>query len=58
MIVMPAGWIAPAPSPCRARNAISAPMLHDTAHSTDPSTNVPIPNSISGLRPNVSASLP
>src|SRR4051794_3253434 len=51
------GCTAPAPRPYNARNAMSAGMLHATPHSTLPSRNNPIPNSSSGLRPNVSASL-
>ena len=33
-------------------------MLHATPHSTEPTKNVAMPNSMTGLRPNRSASLP
>ena len=57
-IVIATGAIAPAPRPCTARKPISAPMLQATPQSTEPARNRPMPNRITGLRPNRSASLP
>jgi hypothetical protein len=57
-IVIPIGWIAPAPSPWTSRNAISAGMLQANPHRIDPSTNSPTPSSMIGFRPRWSASLP
>ena len=57
-IVIAIGATAPAPRPCTARKPISAAMLQATPHSTEPTRNSPMPNSIIGLRPNRSASLP
>jgi hypothetical protein len=56
-IVMLIGCTAPAPRPCTARNAISAPMFQASPHSSEPRTKSPIPTSITGLRPYWSASL-
>ena len=56
-MVIDIGMTAPAPRPCTARNAMSAGMLHANPHSTLPARNSPIPTSIIGLRPTVSASL-
>ena len=58
MTVMPIGWIAPAPSPCRARPAMSAGIDQASPHSTDAPTNTVIPKMSTGLRPSRSASLP
>ncbi len=52
------GATAPAPRPCTTRKAISAPMLQATPHSIEPARNSPMPNRMTGLRPNRSASLP
>ena len=56
-MVIAIGCTAPAPSPCTARNAMSAGMLHANPQSTDPSRNRPMPTSTTGLRPTVSATL-
>ena len=50
-IVMPIGCTAPAPSPWTSRKTISAGMLHAKPHSSEPTTNSPMPISITGLRP-------
>ena len=55
-IVNEIGWTAPAPSPCRARNAISAGIEVAVPHRTDPTTNRASPNMNTGLRPRMSAS--
>src|SRR5664279_569010 len=57
-IVTLIGWTAPAPRPCTARNAISAGMLQAKPHRIEPSRKSPMPNSMIGLRPNRSDSLP
>lgn len=57
-MTMVVGWMAPAPMPCTARNTIRASMLLADPHSSEPSANTTMPNSITGLRPNVSASAP
>ena len=56
-MVIDIGCTAPAPSPCRARNAMRTGMLQASPQSTEPSRNTPIPKSINGFRPTVSASL-
>ena len=55
-IVMDIGCTAPAPSPCTARNAMSAGMLHANPHRIDPSRNSPMPIRMIGLRPTMSLS--
>ena len=57
MIVMAVGCTAPAPSPCRARNAIRAGMLQAMPHKIEPSTKRPMPTSMIGLRPMRSVNL-
>jgi hypothetical protein len=57
-MVMVVGMIAPAPRPCTTRNAISGQMLQATPHMIEPSRNRPMPQRITGLRPNRSFSLP
>jgi hypothetical protein len=55
-IVIDMGCTAPAPSPCTARKAMSAGMLHANPHRIDPTRNSPIPMRMMGLRPNRSES--
>ena len=57
MIVMAIGITAPAPRPCRPRKTIRAGMLQASPQPIEPSTNIPTPNSMTGLRPNWSESL-
>ena len=38
-IIVPTGMIAPPPTPCSAREAISIPTLCEHAHSTEPTVN-------------------
>ncbi len=52
------GCIAPAPSPCNARNAISVPMPPASPLAMEPTRKTPIPASSTGLRPYRSASFP
>ena len=56
-MVMLIGCTAPAPRPCRARNAMSAGMLQATPQRIDPTRNSPMPSRITGFRPNMSATL-
>jgi hypothetical protein len=56
-MVMAIGCTAPAPSPCTARKAMSAGIDHANPQSTEPIRKSPIPSSISGFRPTMSASL-
>ena len=58
MMVIAVGWIAPAPRPCRARNAIRAGMLQAKPQRIEPAMNTPTPMSITGLRPTMSENLP
>ena len=58
MIVSPTGWIAPAPSPWTARQAMRAPMLPAKPHPLDPTRNSAVPARSTGLRPWRSASFP
>src|SRR5665647_1711888 len=55
-IVIDIGSTAPAPRPWIARKAMRLGMFQAAAASTDPSRNAPMPNSMMGLRPMVSAS--
>ena len=55
-MVIDIGWMAPAPSPCSARNAISAGMLQANPQSTDPTRKSAMPTRTIGLRPTVSDS--
>ena len=45
------GCIAPAPSPCSARKAMSAPMLCASPLAIEPTRKTPIPARSTGLRP-------
>ena len=58
MIVMVVGMIAPAPRPWSTRKTISGTMLQATPHRIELSRNNPMPQRITGLRPNRSLSLP
>ena len=58
MMVIAVGWIAPAPSPCRARKAISAGMLQARPQRIEPAMKAATPISITGLRPTWSENLP
>jgi len=55
-IVIAIGSTAPAPRPWIARNAMRLGMLQAAEANTEPRRNAPIPNSMIGLRPMVSAS--
>ena len=57
-MVIDIGCTAPAPMPWIARKAMSATMLVASPHSSEPTAKTAMPNSITGLRPKVSASLP
>ena len=57
-IVSVVGCMAPAPSPCTARKAISVPIPRARPLAIDPTRKTPIPKSSTGLRPYRSASLP
>ena len=57
-MVMLIGWTAPAPRPCTARKTISAVMLQAAAQKMEPTRKRPMPTSMTGLRPTMSASLP
>jgi hypothetical protein len=57
-IVSVVGCIAPAPSPCNARNAISVPMPPASPLAMEPTRKTPMPASSTGLRPYRSASFP
>ena len=48
----------PAPTACTTRNAISAPIDHDSAHSSEPTVKIVMPIRKNRLRPNWSASRP
>ncbi len=48
----------PAPTPCTIRNAIRAPIDHESAQSNDPSVKIAMPIRKNRLRPNWSASRP
>ena len=52
------GKISAAPRPCRPRNAMIAPALGATAHSTDATPNSAIPTSRVGRRPRMSPRRP
>ncbi len=56
--VLTVAMIEPAPTPCRARNAIRLTMLQAAAHSADPVRNTMVPTIRIGLRPHRSASFP
>jgi len=58
MIVSGIGCIAPAPSPWRARNKISAIIVCAAPLAAEPSKNTKIPKSKMGFRPTKSESLP
>lgn len=55
---MAMGPMAPAPMPWTARAPMSSPMDGARPASTEPSRNTVTPNSRTGLRPNMSATLP
>ena len=57
-MVMPTGWMAPAPMPWIRRNAIIEGIDQAKPHRTDPARKMPIPDSMTTLRPNRSESLP
>jgi hypothetical protein len=50
--------ISAPPMPCTTRNAMIDPASHDSAHSSDPSTNTANPVSYIRTRPNMSPSRP
>ena len=58
MIVIAIGCTDPAPSPCRALNAINAGILQASPQRIEPATKSPTPTSMIGLRPTRSLSLP
>ncbi len=55
-IVIAIGSTAPAPRPWIARKAMRLGMFHAAAARIEPSRNAPMPKSMIGLRPMVSAS--
>jgi hypothetical protein len=57
-MVWPTGRIIPAPSPCSTRNAISEPIDHAAAASTEPARNSRTAASQTRLAPNRSAAHP
>ena len=56
VIVIDTGSTAPAPSPCTARKTMSEVMSHAKPQRIEPMRNSPMPTSMIGLRPMVSAS--
>ena len=52
------GSLAAAPRPITARPAVSTPTLGASAHRTDPAQKMPIPVSMTRLRPNSSPTMP
>ena len=57
-MVMPIGWIAPAPTPCTSRNTIIDGIDQANPHSIEPNRKIAMPTSITVLRPSRSESLP
>src|SRR5450830_2184088 len=57
-MVIETGWMAPAPMPWIRRNTIIAGIDQAKPASTEPTTKIAIPASITGLRPYRSDSLP
>ena len=56
IIVIAIGSTAPAPMPCTARKTMRLGMSHANPARMEPSRKSPIPHSMIGLRPIVSAS--
>ena len=57
-IIVPTGMIAPPPTPCRAREAISISTLCEHAHNADPTVNTASAATYSRAAPNRRAAQP
>ena len=57
-MVMPMGWMAPAPTPCTSRNRIIDGIDQANPHSSEPNRKIAMPESITFFRPSRSESFP
>jgi hypothetical protein len=57
-MVVAIDWMAPAPRPCRVRNAISGTMVEMSPQAVEPTRKMHDPTKNTRLRPNRSASRP